>query len=176
MKLRILLIVAVALAFSACDTPYQATDTNTTTTSVAVPANIETTFSTQYPNATNITWSNYDATVAIPVDWELLDWSAMGPEDYLVRFDMNNDNYYAWYDSDGTWIGTAYAVRDYTSLPMEVNRTLNDKYPGYSITSVAREFQKDRMAYEIEMEMNNNKVKLLVDEKGNILKEKTKTK
>jgi hypothetical protein len=53
---------------------------------------------------------------------------------------------------------------------------ISDKYPGYTITNVDRVMQKDRMAYEIQMKNGNSKSKLLVDENGNIIKQKTVTK
>ena len=101
-------------------------------------------------------------------------WTALDQNDYLVRFDMDNENYYAWYDSDGNWIGSAYVLKDHNQLPPAVSTAVNNKYAGYTIDNVNREFQKDRMAYEIELKKEDSKVKLLVDTDGNILKEKVK--
>lgn len=169
MKLRSLLVVAAIGLLAACETPYQATDSG-----IVVTDGTRTAFTTQYPGATNIVWTNYDGTV-VPIDWELAGWTVMDNDDYLVRFDLDNENYYAWYDSDGNWIGTAYAIADFKTLPASVHTTLNAQFPNYTISSVNREFQKDRMAYEIEMKNAESKVKLLVDANGNILKQKTKT-
>ncbi|HEU4633510.1 MAG TPA: PepSY-like domain-containing protein, partial [Flavisolibacter sp.] len=95
--------------------------------------------------------------------------------DYVVRFDMDNENYYAWYDSDGNWIGSAYAVNDQSTLPSAVSNLLTTQYSGYTIEKVQKEMWKDRMAYEIKLKNeNDSKVKLLVDGNGNILKEKNK--
>jgi uncharacterized membrane protein YkoI len=201
MKLRNFFIVAIIVAVASCKPSYKATDksrstTDTTTvsttdttsamktpgdtmatakpTTVTVPATIQTAFTTQYPTATNVVWSNYDTMVVAPIDWELAGWTDLDAEDYLVRFDMDNENYYAWYDSDGNWIGSAYVLKDHTKLPAAVSTTVTNKYAGYSITDINREFQKDRVAYEIEMKKDNSKVKLLVDADGNIIKEKMK--
>jgi hypothetical protein len=186
MKFRNFFAVAAIAGLAACSSPYRATDTTTTTTdgtttttttgTVTVPATLETSFRTQYPNASNIVWSNYDAAVEVPIDWELTGWSTLDNQDYLVRFDLDNENYYAWYDSDGNWIGSAYIMKDHSGLPAPVSAVVNEKYAGYTIKSVNREFQKDRMAYEIEMEKDNSKVKMLVDADGNVIKEKMKTK
>ena len=67
-------------------------------------------------------------------------------------------------------------MKDYTKLPAAVNTAITNKYSGYSITGINREFQKDKIAYEIEMKKDNSKVKLLVDKDGNIIKEKMKSK
>jgi hypothetical protein len=169
MKLRNFLIVATIAVFAACKSTYKATDT-----SVSVPAGTQTAFTTQYPTATNVVWTSYDSLFVIPIDWELAGWTDLDADDYLVRFDMDNENYYAWYDSGGNWIGSAYVLKDHTQLPAAVNTAITNKYAGYSIRSINREFQKDRIAYEIEMKKDDSKVKLLVDPDGTIIKEKMK--
>jgi hypothetical protein len=156
-----------------CGPSYRVTDQ--TTVGVDVPAAVTTAFTTQYPTATTVVWSNYDATV-LPIDWELSGWPAMDQGDFVVTYNLNNDKYYSWYDSDGNWIGTAYVMNDYKSLPSAINTMLNDKYAGYSIVSVNKEMQKDRMAYEIQLKSGDSKAKLLVDENGNIIKQKMVTK
>ena len=88
---------------------------------------------------------------------------------------MDSENYHAWYDSDGNWVGSVYVVKDHSTLPAAVNSTITSKYAGYTIESVNREFQKDRIAYEIEMKKDASKIKLLVDADGNVIKEKVKS-
>ncbi|HLG41487.1 MAG TPA: PepSY-like domain-containing protein [Chitinophagaceae bacterium] len=173
MKLKTFLIAAAVVLFAACDTPYQATDAST---AVVVPDATRTAFSDQYPNATNIVWANYDPAVEPMIDWELSEWAAMDAGDYLVSFNMDNEMYYAWYDSDGNWVGTAYIVSDYTKLPSAVNTTVTTKFTDYSITRVHREFHKDRVAYEIVLTRSSDQsiVKLLVDNDGNIIRQKPK--
>jgi hypothetical protein len=170
MKLREICAVAALAALAACETPYRATDTN-----VIVTPGIETTFTTQYPTATNVIWAYHDPAITQPIDWELSGWTTLDEDDYIVSYNMNNDQYYSWYDSDGNWIGTAYVMRDYTTLPSLVNTTVTTHYPGYSITAINRENFSDRTNYEIELKNSDTKVKLLVDANGNIIKQKTKS-
>jgi len=173
MKLRDFLVIGAVAGFAACSEPYRAT--NSTTTTVVAPDGTVTAFTNQYPNSTNVVWTRYDAAV-VPIDWELAGWTAMDNNDYLVRFDMDNENYYAWYDDQGNWIGTAYVVKDVKTIPDPVSKAVYDKYPGYTITAVNREIQKDRMVYEIQAKSaDNTKIKLLVDGNGNIVKEKVKS-
>lgn len=175
MKFKTFMAVAAIAAFASCSSPYKATDTTTgTTAGVVVPANTQTAFTTQYPTAANAVWSNYDTAVMIPIDWEMAGWETMDANDYLVRFDMDNENYYAWYDSDGNWIGSVYVLKDHSKLPAPVSTAITDKYAGYTIENINREFQKDKMAYEVELKKDDSKVKLLLDADGTILKEKTK--
>ena len=169
MKIKTFIAVAAIIIFTACGTPYRATDT-----ALVVPVGVQTSFSTQYPGATAVVWSTYDSHVALPIDWELAGWATLENDDYLVRFNQDNEDYYAWYDSEGNWIGTAYVMKDYKSMPSAINTTLNTQFPGYTITSVNREFQKDRMAYEILLSNGTAKAKVLIDGNGNIIKSKTR--
>lgn len=171
MKLKILAAVASLGILFSCSEPYRATDQPL---GVTVPENTRVIFNAQYPTASNVVWSQYDQ-VVVPIDWELSGWQPMDAGDYVVQFDMDNQKYYAWYDADGYWVGTAYAVTDHNMLPLAVSNTLNTELPGYSIKSVNRELYKDKMAYEIELENSTGKAKLVIDDQGNILKKKTKT-
>ena len=171
MKLKILSLVAAITMLVSCGPSYKVTDQSTV---IDVPSGIQTSFTTQYPTATDVMWSTYDVS-AVPIDWELTGWPVMDGSDYVVKFNMGSDKYYAYYDSNGDWIGTAYVINDYKTLPDAVNNTLNSQFAGYSITSVNKEFQKDRMAYEIQMKNGDSKIKLLVDSNGNIIRQKTKT-
>jgi uncharacterized membrane protein YkoI len=172
MKLKSFIAVAVmAGLFTACGEPYQAT---TTTTVEVAPSLTRSAFVAQYPSASSVVWSRYDATM-VPIDWELAGWPNIDNDAYLVRFNMDNNNYYAWYDASGNWIGTSYSLSDYNSLPVAVNTTVTSRYPGYTITAVQREFQRDRVAYEIEMKNNDTKRKVLIDAYGNVIKEKSRS-
>ena len=171
MKLKIWLLAASLAVLASCGPSYKATNQN----GVVVPAGTRTAFITQYPNATVVTWSQYDA-ATLPIDLDLAGWPAMGQKDYVVRFTMDNEPYYAWYDSEGNWIGTAYVITDYKILPSTVSNTINSQFSGYTITSVNKEFQKDRMVYEVQLKNGDSKAKLLVDGDGNIIKQKTVTK
>jgi hypothetical protein len=176
MKLKPFIALVAFSIFVACNTPYRATDTTTTTsTTVVAPMSTQTVFTTQYPNASNVTWSHYDPNVIIPIDWDLNGWTTLDQNDYVVRFDMNSDNYYAWYDENGNWVGTVYTIRDNSTLPTTITNVVNNQFQGYTITSVNREFQKDRMAYEVELKNSTSKIKVLIDDNGNIIKQKTKT-
>jgi len=169
MKLKSFIAVAVIALFTACSSSYRATDTGVVISTDATRA-----FDLQYPNATNVVWSTYDPNVVILNDWDLAGWSVIDADDYVVRFDMDGDKYYAWYDSNGEWIGSAYVVNDYTTLPDMVRSTINSKYPGYTISSVNKEFHKDRIAYEVVLKDGDTKQIALIDLNGMVLKSKMK--
>jgi hypothetical protein len=174
MKLKILILIAGVVILASCGPSYRVTDQSTVSTdTIGVPAEVKTAFSTQYPTATNVAWSKYDASVTPMVDWDLNGWTAPGEGAYVVTYNLNNDTYYSWYAGNADWIGTAYAVNDYKSLPPAVNTLLNDKFSGYTISSVNREMKKGQMAYELQLKNGDSKIKMLVDDNGNIIKQKT---
>ena len=168
MKLKIWMLAAGLAVLASCGPSYRATDQY----GVVIPVRTQTAFTTQYSNATVVTWSQYDA-ATLPIDWDLAGWPEMDQNDYVVRFTMDNMPYYAWYDSDGNWIGTAYVINDYKTLPSAVSSTINSQFSGYIITSVNKEFQKDRMVYEVQLRNGESKAKLLIDGNGNIITQKT---
>lgn len=172
MKLKTLFAVAAFALFASCETPYRATDTTTVVVSDAT----QSAFTIQYPNATNVVWTNYDASLDPMIDWDLAGWTTMDAGDYVVRFDMDDQDYYAWYDNNGNWIGSAYVISDYSTLPSGVSTTLNTQFPSYTITKVNREFQKDRMTYEVVLKRasDDSKVKLLLNSDGTVIKQKVK--
>jgi hypothetical protein len=140
--------------------------------SVAVAEATKKIFTTQYPNATNAVWSNYDSLAAVPIDLRMAGWKKMDAKDYLVKFDLDNENYYAWYKSDGTWVGSAYTMKDFTKLPAAVNTAVKNaiktRYQDYNVTNVNRAFQKNKKTYEVELKNADSKVKMLVNADGKI--------
>lgn len=173
MKLKFLIVAAGVAVLASCGPSYRVT--NGSAVGIDVPNGVRTTFVTAYPNASGVVWSTYDGSL-VPIDWDLTGWPALDQSDYVATFYMNGDKYYAYYDTNGNWIGTAYAVTDYKSLPSSINTMITSKYPDFTITNVDRVMQKDRVAYEIQMKNGNSKAKVLIDENGNIIKEKTVTK
>ena len=169
MKLKTFFAVAVIGLFAACSTTYRATDTGVVISTDAARA-----FDLQYPNATNVTWSMYDPDVVILNDWDLAGWTVIDADDYVVQFDMDGEKYHAWYDSNGEWIGSAYVVSNFTALPEMVKTEISAKYPGYTISSVNKEFHKDRVAYEVVLANGDSKQVILMDLNGLVLKSKMK--
>jgi hypothetical protein len=169
MKLKSLFAVAVFALFTACSTTYRATDTG-----LVVSSDVARAFDLQYPNATNVTWAMYDPEVVVLNDWDLAGWSAIDTDDYVVRFYIDGERYYAWYDTSGEWIGSASVVNDFTLLPEMVRSEINAKYPGYTITSANKEFHRDRVAYEVVLTNADSKQVILMDLNGLVLRTKMK--
>jgi hypothetical protein len=170
MKLKILSLGVATTLIISCGTTYTSTSNNAAY-NVSVPSPIQGHFAAQYPDATNIVWNSYDVNT-VPVDWDLTGWTMLDANDYVVTFDVGTNKYYAWYDNNGTLVGSAYAIADYSQLPYAVNTMLQKQYANYSIEAAQREMWGTQTAYEIKLKSGDNKVKLLVDSQGNILKQK----
>ncbi|MEP7372189.1 MAG: hypothetical protein ABI675_02300 [Chitinophagaceae bacterium] len=138
----------------------------------SVPEATKTAFAKKYPGASNAVWSGYDSLAAVPIDLRMAGFKKMNTEDQLVKFDLDGENYYAWYDSDGNWVGSAYNMKDFTKLPAPVNTAVKNaiktRYAGYDITNVNKEFQKGKTAYEVELKKEDSKVRMLVSADGKI--------
>lgn len=140
--------------------------------STEAPAVVEAVFTKQYPGATNVVWSMYDSLAAVPIDMRLTGWKKMDAEDYMVQFDLKDESYYAWYDSNGKWIGSASPMKDFTKLPAAVNSAVNNaikkRYTEYNISQVNREFQTGKKSYEVELTKGDDKVRMMVSSSGKI--------
>jgi hypothetical protein len=134
------------------------------------PEVTRTNFQRDYPQATQVTWNRY-VTVPDIIDWEFSGWPTWDTSYYVVSFYDDGYNNWLVYDPSGEWRYsiTSMGVSD---LPSSVNTVLKRQYPDYTITSVNKENDKDRSAYEITLEKGSDKVKVLIDEQGNVMKKK----
>ncbi len=181
----LLFVLASCKNKSEGDNTTDTTTTNTTTTTneamnpvvtIEVPAPVKTTFGEKYPEATNVQWNYYRPVEPYYIDWELAGWPAFDTSDYIVNYNWQGTDYMSWYDDQGMWVGTVSTVSDHTSLPAAVNDVIKNQYSGYSITSVKKENDKNRTAYEIMIDNGSGSSgKLLIDENGKIMKKKINT-
>lgn len=183
MNLKNCLAFATMLVFaSSCgdnstkETETTASDTVVTTTTVpvtqtiVVPDNVKTSFKAKYPTVSEANWSRYEPVSSF--DWEWSGWPMMDTSDYMVKFNWDNTEHWAWFDSDNNWIGTVSTITDYAGLPAAVNKTIAAEFPGYTIVSVDKENDKNRTAYEVELTKGDDKMKALIAEDGSVMKKK----
>ena len=146
-------------------------DNTSAVKSVDVPATTRSNFEAKYPGASNVTWTYYDEPYTA-VDWDWAAWPTLDSNDYLVRYNWNGYDYYTWYDTEGNWIGSVAPITNFEGLPAPVNASVKKEFPDYTITSVDKENDKNKEAYEIELENGNNKAKALIAADGKVLKKK----
>lgn len=152
-------------------TPPPPTTTTPPPSNVMVPEKTKTEFKTKYPNATNETWNRYDPNYDYSYDWDMTGWPKMDTSYYTVKYNWNGDDYWVFYTPDWEWMATVEPVKS-DAVPAAVNKTLNEKYKAYTVESVNKENDKNREAYEIKMVNGADKMKVLIDSKGNVMKAK----
>lgn len=172
-------VVACNDANTGADANRDSTTTTTTTTADntrvadAPPQATVTSFETKYPKASNVRWSRYEA----PADrstMEASDWNYnLDSNDYVVMFNWDNADYYAWYD-DGNWVRASTRMSDHSKLPATVNDVIRKQFADYKIVEVDKEHDKDRTTYEVDLEKGEDKLKVTFDENGTVVKKKGK--
>ena len=146
----------------------QTTSNQTSATSDTIaPANVQGTFSTRYPNATNVRWYRYSPPSAVePGEW----YSTLGPDDYYVSFTADDENHIAWYDN-GNWIHSTTTIDD-TELPEAVRSAINREYPGFVVTDVDREHDARQLLYEVKLQKGNQRWNVHYKPDGSVFKKK----
>lgn len=186
MKAKMIILASVIIAATACNNSTESTtnskdtvmeESRETTTvnktkTVEVAPVVKTKFTEKYPNAKDVQWSYYE-TAPENFDWEMTGWETPDNNDYTAHYTMDDVDYWSWYSPEGEWIGTVSTISN-SQLPAAVNKTLESQFSGYTITSIDKEHDKNRIAYEIKMEKGDDKMKALIDENGNIMKKKGK--
>ncbi|RYY63364.1 MAG: hypothetical protein EOO12_12445, partial [Chitinophagaceae bacterium] len=130
MKTHLLSLAAAVMLLASCGASRTTTmSSSTNNAAYGVPSVVGSNFATQFPGATNIHWSAYDAT-ASPLDWDLAGWPTLTGNDYMVTFDQYGNRYYAWYDNAGNWIGSAYAVTNLGVLPAGITTAIQQNFSG----------------------------------------------
>jgi hypothetical protein len=99
----------------------------------------------------------------------------MDTADYVAQFNWDGTDYWAWYDENNNWIGTVSTMSDYAGLPAAVNDAVKKNFDGYTITSVSKENDKNRTAYEIKLSKGDDKAVALIGEDGKVWKKKMNT-
>jgi hypothetical protein len=135
---------------------------------------IQTRFTEKYPAAKEVEWTKYDNTMQpVDIDWDLTGWAPLDTSYYTANYVIDNTDYWSWYTPSGDWVATVATIPS-NGLPAAVNKTLETEFPGYTVTSINKENDKNRTAYEIKMEKGEDKMKALIDESGNVMKKKGK--
>lgn len=137
------------------------------TATITVPDNTRTTFETKYKGATNVTWSRQNRNAAVTTSPDSMD--------YQVVYRWNDMDYTTWYDWDGDWIVTTAKISN-DKLPAAVNNVINTKYPGFTITEVDMENDKNMTSYEVDLEKGTEKKTIHFSPEGKELKTKEKMK
>ncbi len=140
---------------------------------VEVDPVIQTKFVEKYPTASNVQWVRYRDAPVTDNDWDITDWYTVDTMDYAARYVVDNKEYWSYFTPKGEWIST-YSDIQSSEVPAALNKTLLNQFPEYKITFVNKENYKNKTAYKVKLENGDNKMKVVMDENGNIMKQKGK--
>ena len=125
-------------------------------TSKDIPANVKTTFSKQFPKATNVKWDKENNN-----EWE-------------AEFKMNGKEYSANFDNNGKWMETEYEIAA-KEIPITVKTTLDIEFKAYKIEEAAISETKSGKLYEFDLKKDGKKTEVAIDVNGKVVKkEQTK--
>jgi hypothetical protein len=143
MKTSILILSAVLLlSFTACGQSDN-----------KVPEAVKSSFSQKFSNATNVKWDKENDN-----EWE-------------AEFKMDGIKYSANFDNSGAWSETEYQI-SISDIPEAVKTTLNKESAGSKIEVSEVSETKDGKVYEFIISKGENKMELVIDNAGNIVKKK----
>ena len=114
-----------------------------------VPEEVKSTFSTMFPNASDIEWEMDDDM------WE-------------VEFEWNNMEYEASFNPDGSWDETEFEMEKSELHEMALFILSND-YPDWEIEEVEFVESSDFRGYEVGIEMDEKKMEILFNEGGELV-------
>ncbi|RFM27503.1 hypothetical protein [Deminuibacter soli] len=131
------LILAAVIAISLTATAFAGTNTEKVSTS----------FKKAWPAASNINWK-------------------MNGMVTTISFTVDNLNMQAFYDEDGTFLGTSRAV-NLTDLPAAAQTTLKEKYQDYTATeAIEMNYTATGLNYYVSMENDTKKFILQIAQDG----------
>lgn len=136
--------IAALLVFATATISAQDLKTN------EVPANLQSTFTTAYSNATDIEWEKKG-------------------DHYKVEFEINKLDHDIWYDAEGKVVKSKIEISE-SELPAAIGNAVKSKYADYMIDSIEVREQEGSKTYEVEIEKGWFKErKLILDDSGKIL-------
>ncbi len=144
----------------------QAKSNTETATPEMVPDSINSSFMVKYPTATKVNWKPY-----VPQEGDGL---STNDRYYYVSYNSNGADYTSLYDNRGLWVRTSTIITGPKELPDAVNKTVDLKFPGYTIEKIEKEEEDGIIQYELKLTKGEQTAKLKVLPNGEIAKQKLK--
>lgn len=131
-----------------------------------VPDSIHTSFMVKYPGATKVVWKKYEP--------QEDDGLSRDDQYYYATYYNDGADYTSWYNNRGLWARTSTVISGPKELPDAVNKTVNAKFPGYTIEKIEKEEDEGVTEYELKLTKGELTAKLKVLPNGEISKQKLK--
>ncbi len=131
-----------------------------------VPDSINSSFMVKYPRATKVNWKPYT-----PEEGDDL---SNDDKYYYVSYNNDGADYTTLYNNRGLWVRTSTIISGPKELPDAVNKTVNEKFPGYTIEKIEKEEDDGVTEYELKLTKGEQTAKLKILPNGKISKQKLK--
>jgi len=119
---------------------------------VEVPEKVKTAFTQKFPEATDAEWDKEKDT-----EWE-------------AEFKMSGKEYSANFSTDGQWLETEYEIT-VREIPANIKTNIDSSFTGYTIKKAELSEKTTGKVYEIKVEKAENKVELVYDSNGTLVKQ-----
>jgi len=145
MKKLLSFVIVVLFAFSACNSP-KPKDT--------VPEKVKETFQKRFPQAKKVKWDKENKN-----EWE-------------AEFKMNNREFSANFNVDGTWKETEYEIQQ-SEIPPLVKATIDSLFTGYEIEEAAVVGNSEIKGFEIELKNEKGHLITIISRDGKVLEKRS---
>lgn len=115
-----------------------------------VPESVEKAFNDKFTTVKKVKWEKENE-----AEWEAV-------------FKMNNVEYSANFESDGSWKETEHAV-NYNELPAGVKNTLTTEFSDYKVEASEIVEKADGTVYEVELEKGKAELEVILNAEGKII-------
>ncbi len=115
------------------------------------PEAVKKAFIQKFPTTTAVTWDQENKN-----EWE-------------AEFKMDGKSMSANFDNNGKWLETEITLSK-SDLPASIKKTLESEFPAYKIKDLSSVETIDLNAYELDLSKGHEKLEILIDANGKILK------
>lgn len=122
-----------------------------------VPQVVKNAFAKKFPTAKKVEWEKENET-----EWE-------------AEFKMNNVEYSANFLANGTWQETEHEMKT-NDVTQNILSSLKSNFPGYEIEEAEISETTEGIFYELEIEKGKDELEVMIDSKGQVLKQQSEKK
>ncbi|WP_339653934.1 PepSY-like domain-containing protein [uncultured Salegentibacter sp.] len=104
-----------------------------------------------------------------------VDWEKENDTEWEAEFKINKVEYSANFLEDGTWQETEHEVKP-NDVPQDILSSLKSNFPGYEIEEAEISETTEGIFYELEIEKGKDELEVMIDSKGQVLKQQSEKK
>lgn len=104
-----------------------------------------------------------------------VDWEKENDTEWEAEFKINKVEYSANFLEDGSWKETEHEVKP-NDVPQDILSSLKSNFPGYEIEEAEISETTEGIFYELEIEKGKDELEVMIDSKGQVLKQQSEKK